>query len=126
MTLRMGTYSKKVILHAGATDEAVGATLVLDPEGNSAAQENIEGAFESLVVQITGVTTGVIEFQANVDGSTWASVSLTDMDDNSTESSSVTNANGLFILKNCKGLAQFRANVTTHTTGTFVITAMAG
>jgi len=126
MGLRMGTYSSKVVLHAGATTEAVGETFVLNPEGNSTEQENIEGAFETLVVQITGVTAGVIAFQANVDGTNWASVSLTDMDDNSTESATVTNANGLFILKNCKGLAQFRANVTTHTTGTFVITAMAG
>ena len=125
MGLRMGTYSKKVVLHAGATDEAVGAIIVLDPSGNTSERENIEGAFESLVVQITGVTTGVIEFQGNLDGANWASVSLTDMDDNSTESPTVTDANGLFILKNCKGLAQFRANVTTHTTGTFVITAMA-
>jgi hypothetical protein len=121
----MGRYSKALVLHAGATTEAVGETFVLAPEGNTTAQENVEGAFKSLVVQITGVTTGVITFQGNVDGTNWASVSLTDMDDNSTESATVTNANGLFILKNCGGLAQFRANVTTHTTGTFVITALA-
>lgn len=122
--LRMGTWSEPMTLHSGAIATAVGETFPVCPQGNTTSQENVTGSYETLVVQITGVTTGVVTFQANVDNTNWVAIGLTDMADDSTVSTTVTNANGLFILKNCKGLSQFRANITTWTTGTFIVTVL--
>lgn len=98
---------------SGATGTGVGtAAQVLHPD---------YGALTGLTLNVQGITTATVDFQANIDGTNWVPVDAVNLT-TSVAATQVT-ADGMWRL-NCGGLYQVRANITAHTTGTITITGI--
>lgn len=75
-----------------------------------------------VVVQVVGITTATITWEATIDGSTWAGVRATPL---ATGTAAATaTADGLYQL-DVRGLAQIRARISAWTSGTITATALA-
>ena len=79
------------------------------------------GAMTVLTLQVTGITTATITFEATIDGSNWVAVQVTNLNDGS-ESTTAT-ANGLYRLT-CLGLVSVRARISAYTSGTSTVTGV--
>lgn len=91
--------------------------------GNGVAL-NVEGQ-DAIVVQVVGITTATITWEANVDLTTWVGVALADLTSTTRARSLTTAANGLFLLEFAPGLKQFRARISAWTSGTITVYASA-
>lgn len=96
-------------LQSGAT--ATGNGTALDCSGYSVA-----------AVQIDGITTATITFEATVDGDNWVAVQAENLA-NGSEGTTAT-ADGLFRLS-LFGLAQIRCRISAYTSGTINVTVRA-
>ncbi len=85
---------------------------------------NLEGQ-DTIVVQVIGITTATITWEANVDLTTWVGVALADLNSTTRARALTTAANGLFLLENAPGLKQFRARISAWTSGTINVYASA-
>lgn len=73
----------------------------------------------TLVMQVTGITSATITFEATVDGTNYVAVPVMNM--NLGSIATTTTANGLFGLS-VAGLVAIRARISTYATGTIVVT----
>jgi hypothetical protein len=123
MGLRRGTYTETKILQNGvaAPTTAVGETFPLSMEGSEAAVDGVNGAWDSIAVQITGITTATVTFQATIDGTNWVAIGLVDSADWTSIATTAT-ADGIYVLHYPKGFTKFRANITSNTAGTIYVT----
>jgi hypothetical protein len=80
-----------------------------------------DGALTVLAMQITGITTATITFEATIDGTNWVAVQATNLNDGS-EASTAT-ADGIYRLT-CLGLRQVRARISAWTSGTIYVTGV--
>ena len=80
------------------------------------------GAYLSVTLQIQGITTATVTFQATIDGTNWVAVLFTNLNDDTTSTSAT--ADGLY-RATVLGFNQVRANLTAWTTGTITITGVA-
>lgn len=75
-----------------------------------------------LVMQVTGITTATINWEATVDGVNWVAVLATNLTTGT--AATTTAANGLFRL-DCTALAQVRARISGYDAGTINVLALA-
>lgn len=72
-------------------------------------------------VQVAGITSATITWQVTIDGTNWLGILAAPP---STGTGALTTtADGVFVV-DVKGVAQFRANITTWATGTITVTAL--
>ena len=82
-----------------------------------------DGGFETLDLQVQGITTATITFEATIDGTNWVPVAAMTRADNSTMATTAT-ADGIYQVS-VGGLRQVRARISAWTTGTITVTASA-
>lgn len=90
----------------GTTIECTGAT---------------RGAMTVLAMQITGITTATITFEATIDGTNFVAVQATNL--NTGVAATTTTADGLYRMT-VLGLVRVRARISAYTTGTITITGI--
>ena len=98
---------------------AAGAT------GNGTAVEcKIAGkrSWRNLTLQVTGITSATITWEATIDGTNWVATGVLSLADLSTVATTTT-ANGLFRVP-VEGFTQFRARISTYATGTITVTGV--
>jgi len=84
--------------------------------------ELTRGALTALTLQITGITTATVTFEATIDGTNWVAVQATNL--NTGVVATTATANGLYRLT-ALGLNQVRARISAFTTGTIYVTGNA-
>jgi len=78
---------------------------------------------DSVVLQVTGTFTGTITFEASVDGTNYVAIAVkASSQTTATTLVTTTTAAGLFSL-NIQGLPNFRARMSSYTSGDAVVTA---
>lgn len=90
----------------GTTMECTGAT---------------RGAMTVLTMQVQGITTATITFEATIDGSNWVAVQATNLNTGSV--STTATADGLHRIT-VLGLVSVRARISAYTTGTITVTGI--
>lgn len=100
------SYPKTKRLQTGAV--ATGDGAVFDVSG-----------FHTLSVQVLGITTATVTFEASNDGTTFAAVPF--FNSSGTNASTAT-ANGMFVT-NLTGYSLFRARISAYTSGTINVYA---
>jgi hypothetical protein len=92
--------------------------------GNGTAITTVDtgGALTSIGIQITGITTATIIFEATIDGTNWVAI----LAENVTTGAQATTAtaNGIYRVV-CMGMVQIRARISAWTSGTVVVTGVA-
>ena len=113
MLIPGGSY-KTVLLQSAAV--AVGNGTVMGCTDVSG------GALTAVAMQVTGITTATITFEATIDGSNWLSI----LAENVTTGAEATTAaaNGIYRVM-CLGMVQVRARISSWTSGTITITGVA-
>lgn len=81
-----------------------------------------DGALTVVTMQITGITTATITFEATIDGTNWVAVQASNLNDG-TDATTAT-ADGIYRLT-CLGLLKVRARVSAWTSGTIYVTGVA-
>ena len=97
---------------------AIGAT------GNGTAftcSEFSEGIMATMVMQVKGITSATITFEATIDGTNWVAVQATPLTTGT--AATTTAADGLFRL-DCRGLVSVRARISAWVSGTITVTAV--
>ena len=79
------------------------------------------GAYLSVTLQIVGITTATVTFQATIDGTNWVAILFENLNSGTTGTSAT--ADGLY-RATVLGLKYVRANITSWTTGTITITGV--
>lgn|SRR5690606_37685742 len=74
-----------------------------------------DGAWTDLVMQVVISDTATVTFEATVDGSTWHTLNVVDLEDGT--DATTASASGIF-RANVRGLTQVRARVSALTSGT--------
>ena len=90
--------------------------------GNGTAIETIDassGAFTVLAMQVTGITTATITFEATIDGTNWVAVTAKNL--NGGVEATTATADGIYTIM-VAGLPKVRARVSAWTTGTIYVT----
>jgi hypothetical protein len=87
--------------------------------GNGTAWTTDTGGFNTLAMQVEGITTATITFEATVDGSNWVAVQATNL--TSGTAATTATADGLYRL-DVSGLYQVRARISAYTSGTINVT----
>lgn len=107
---------KDLVLQNAAVATGVGTAIdLLSPEED----------YDWLVIHVRGITTATVTFQATVDGTNWFGVSMHNLAATSEDASVATaTADGAFRMR-AEGLLKFRANITSWTSGTIYVTALA-
>ena len=93
--------------------------------GNGTAIETTgaaNGACSTLAMQVTGITSATITFEATIDGTNWVAVLATNI--TSGTAATTATANGVYRL-DCSGLASVRARISAWTSGTITVTGVA-
>lgn len=73
-------------------------------------------------IQITGITSATVTFEATIDGSNWVAHNATPVA--STTAATTTTADGIFYA-NVVGITSFRARISTYVSGTIITTLVA-
>jgi len=92
--------------------------------GNGTAMEctaATRGAMTVLTMQVQGITTATITFEATIDGSNWVAVQATNL--NSGSAATTATADGLYRLT-VLGLVSVRARISAWTSGTITVTGI--
>ena len=90
--------------------------------GNGTAIDCIDsssGAFTVLAMQVTGITTATITFEATIDGTNWVAVLATNL--NTGAEATTATANGIYTIM-VAGLPKVRARVSAWTEGAIYVT----
>jgi len=103
-------------------------TVVMQPAavatGNGTAIECTEvagGACKQLALQVQGITTATITWEATIDSTNWKGLLVTPLD---TGTAALTaTADGIFRV-DVTGLAQFRARISAWTSGAITVTGI--
>lgn len=93
--------------------------------GNGTAidvRKEADGAMSVVAIQVTGITTATITFEATIDDSNWVSI-LAENITTGAEATTAT-ADGIYRIT-CLGLSQIRARVSAWTSGTITATGWA-
>lgn len=80
------------------------------------------GGCMTLTMQVAGITTATVTFEATIDGSNWVAVACTNLNDG--VASTQATADGLYRLT-CLGLVLVRARISAYTSGTITVIGMA-
>jgi hypothetical protein len=96
--------------------------IVAIGNGTAIATVDTGGALTAVGIQITGITTATVTFEATIDGTNWVSI-LAENVTTGVESATTT-ANGIFRIT-CIGMVQIRARISAWTTGAITITGVA-
>ena len=97
------------------------SAAVATGNGTAVNTIDVDGAFTVLTMQVTGITTATITFEATIDGTNWVAVLATNLN-NGTDATTAT-ANGLYRIT-CLGLRQVRARISAWTSGTITVTGV--
>lgn len=79
------------------------------------------GAMTVLTMQVQGITTATITFEATIDGTNWVAIQVTNL--TSGALATTTTADGLFRVT-VLGLVRVRARISAYTSGTITVTGM--
>ena len=89
--------------------------------GNGTAID-LEGKYGLLTLQVSGITSATVTFEATIDDTNW--VAVRGINKNTGSGATSTTADGIFTFA-VGGYSQFRARISTYASGTIVITANA-
>lgn len=92
--------------------------------GNGTAAASTSGSggcYTTLTVQITGITTATITFEATIDGSNWVAIAFTNL--NAGTDATTATANGLY-RATVLGLVSVRARISSWTSGAITVTGI--
>lgn len=78
-----------------------------------------EGSYATLALQVQGITTATITWEATIDGTNWVAVQATPLTTGT--AATTATADGLFRV-NVTGLVSFRARISAYTSGTITVT----
>lgn len=104
-----------VVMQNGATATGNGTAIV--------TVTGSDGAYSLLDMQVTGITTATITFEATVDGTNWVAVGAATGADWTTVATTAA-ADGIYRIV-IGGLCQVRARISAYTTGTITVTGVA-
>lgn len=109
-----GSFYKTVPLQSSAVATGNGTEIVITG--------NTDGGLLGMGLQITGITTATVTFEATVDGTNWVAIQA----ENKTDASKATTAtaNGIYYVV-VHGVLKFRARISAYTSGAITITALA-
>jgi hypothetical protein len=79
-------------------------------------------SFDDLTLQVVGITTATITWEASIDNTNWVAVLATNL--NSGATATTTTANGLFRVQ-VTGFLKFRARISAYTAGTITVSGYA-
>lgn len=74
-------------------------------------------------IQIQGITTATVNFEATIDGTNWKAVALANLGNTSRTRATTATADGIFLLEPAGGLSQFRARISSWSAGTITVKA---
>lgn len=83
--------------------------------------EAAEGAKAYAAIQIVGITTATITFEATIDGSNWVAIEFTNLND--AAAATTATADGIYRAL-VIGLLQVRARISAWTAGTITVTGI--
>lgn len=93
--------------------------------GNGTAIETTgvdTGGCTTLAMQITGITTATVTFEATIDGTNWVAVLATNITSGS--AATTATANGIYRM-DCSALVSVRARISAWTSGAVTVTGVA-
>jgi hypothetical protein len=108
-----GDFAKKVLQSAAV---ATGNGTVVYPTSIS------DGAYTCLTLQVEGITTATITWEATIDGTNWVAIEATNLASSATPATTAT-ADGIYRVV-VAGLMQFRARISAWTTGATTVTGV--
>lgn len=79
------------------------------------------GAMTVLTMQVTGITTATITFEATIDGTNWVAILATNLANDTT--ATTTTADGIYRIT-VLGLVSARARISAYTSGTITVTGI--
>lgn len=82
-----------------------------------------KGAFAWLAIQVKGITTATITWEATINGADWVAVAVTNL--NTGAAATTATADGVF-RADVRGFAQFRARISAWTAGAITVTGVLG
>ncbi len=94
---------------------ATGNGSALDLDGRAAA-----------TMQVAGITTATITWEATTDGSTWVGVAVQNLNSTTRAAALTATADGLYHFQAAPGVKQLRARISAYTSGTITVTGVAG
>jgi len=97
------------------------SAAVATGDGTAADCTNINGAYTALTMQVTGITTATITFEATIDGTNWVAVNATNLNTNAVATTAT--GNGLFRVT-VLGLMSVRARISAWTSGATTVTGV--
>ena len=110
--MRLTAAYSDVLMQDSAVATANGVSLLPMTDG--------DGALSYATLQITGITSATITFEATIDGTNWVAIKFTNL--TSSTAATTATADGLYQSSlPVLGLAQVRARISTYATGTIII-----
>lgn len=100
----------KIIMQSAAVATGNGTAATCTSGGN--------GSYTTLTMQVVGITTATITWEATIDGTNWVAIQTTNL--NTGTAATTTTADGLFRLTSL-GLTSVRARISAWTAGTITV-----
>ena len=107
-----GAYKNQLLQSAAVATGNGTAIVCTDIDG---------GGYSTLTVQIKGITTATITFEATIDGTNWETIQFTNL--SSAAAATTTTADGLYRVTTL-GLIQVRTRISAWTSGTITVTGV--
>lgn len=108
-----GAQAYKRVLQSAAVATGNGTAVTCTAGG--------EGSYASLTLQVQGITTATITWEATIDGTNWIAIQAIPLATGT--AATTTTADGLFRV-NVTGLVSFRARISAYTSGTITVTGV--
>ena len=91
--------------------------------GNGTAIDTTDaiGCYSTLALQVKGITTATVSFEATIDGTNWVALRMTPIATGTTATTAT--ADGIY-QADVRGLLQVRARISAWTSGTITVTAI--
>jgi len=83
------------------------------------------GGMAMCALQTVITSTATVTWQGTIDGSNWIAVALADLNSTSRARATTTSTNGLYLFEPAAGITSLRPNVTSWTSGTVTVKAIA-
>lgn len=80
----------------------------------------------SATLQIAGITTATVTFEATVNGTVWIGVALASLNSTTRARALTATADGLYLFDGAPGVQSLRARISAWTSGAITITGVAG
>lgn len=91
-----------------------------------AGEPLVMDGFRDAVIQVAGITSATITWEASLDGTTWLGVALVALSSTTRARALTTTADGQFLFDSVGGMLQVRARISTWVSGTITVIGRPG